>query len=135
MKDFFAKKGIGWYILSAAALTTVLAFIFYLVNGFATISTNGLLVFLFIVAIALEGVTLWKDFFGIGPVVANVVLGIVTAIIAATRYNYVAYAVTGVSIGGTASFETFIAMVVFVVLSLGLTLASNYVKLEKEINA
>jgi hypothetical protein len=131
MKDFLKNKGIGFWFVAAAMVLTLIAFIAYIVNGSAIRNVNGGVIFFFIVAFLAEGVTLWKEFYGIAAWIAAIFTGIALGYYLSFSADYIGYLFTGV-MGYAGTMGSFLTFAICSVLAIIAAIVANFVQIEKE---
>lgn len=130
IKDFLAKKGIGFYLAAAAVVCMLVSMICLISTGASDGDLTGGMVLLMVIGILGGLVTLWKDFWGIGLVVCVVCSGAGVMMLVVSRLNMIGLILNNVveeTIAGG-----FIAAIVFLVLGMILCTVAGFLGVEKD---
>lgn len=130
LSNFIAKKKIGFYFTAAAALFILLAMICVIVTGSEQNDLTAGMVIMFIIGIAAAGVTMYKDFFGIGLLASCVCTGVGLMMLVVPRLNMIGLILNNVVEQQIPA--AFIAAIVFTVLAMVCNCVSGFTGVEKK---
>lgn len=98
IKEFLAKKSIGFYLMAASVLCALLSIITYSVGAQDTYGFDAAVVVLLVISVAAGALFLWKDFFGAGPIVVSTLMCAAAGVFINARFMYFSYVYYGVGI-------------------------------------
>ena len=130
IKEFLAKKGVGFYLTAAAVVCMLVSMICLIATGVSDKDLTAGMVVLMVIGILGGLVTLVKDFFGIGLVICSVCSGAGVMMLVVSRLNMIGLILNNVveeTIAGG-----FIAAIVFLVLGMILCSAAGFTGVEKD---
>lgn len=130
MTNTRGKRGIGFYLTATATVLTVIALIAYIMNGSAIRSINTGVVVLLVLAALGEGITLWKPFYGIGVMLAAVLLGAAMGYYLSFSADYLGYLFTGVIGNYASTMASFLTFAIATVASIVLTIVTSFMSTE-----
>lgn len=131
IKDFLAKKSIGFYFVVAAIVCFLLSMICTIATGVEENDLTAGIVILFIVAILAAAVALYKDFFGIELLASCVCAGAGYMMILVPRLNMIGLILNGVVENEISS--ALIAAAVFLVLGMICNSICGFLGAEKKV--
>ncbi|MDR1092841.1 MAG: hypothetical protein LBL66_01670 [Clostridiales bacterium] len=135
IKEFLAKKGVGFYIMLGAVLFAFMGVIAYSVSESSATGrgVSPLIVVMLVLAIVAGLAFCWKDFLGFGPIVLSILLSIALGAFIYTKFNDFTYVYYGVGTDGQdakLSAALLSSTIFFAVMWLA-AIASAFVKSEK----
>lgn len=96
MKNFLAKKGIGFYLQLVTILFALVGLISYSVAGKDSYGLDAGVVVLLVLGIVVGLVFCFKDFFTAGPIIAMALFGGAVGLFLVSRFMYYSYLYFGV---------------------------------------
>jgi hypothetical protein len=100
MKEFIKRKRAGFYFALITLMISLFSFGSYLAAANDSYGYNGILIFLYLGAVATTVVFLIKDFGDVGAIVTGILYGAVFGMFIKERFVYFATALLGISQDG-----------------------------------